>query len=113
MARLRHPGILRVMSPLEELRTQLILLTEPIEFSLADYLRAGSNHALASMSELEIKHGILQLAGALRFLHNDAGLVHRGICPHAVLVSRSGTIMIGRMAPAVLILLSLTVGFVS
>ncbi|KAK2076711.1 hypothetical protein QBZ16_005471 [Prototheca wickerhamii] len=91
LARLRHPGILRVISPIEELRSQLVFVTEAVECSLGGYLAAGLKDAAVSrMSELEVKHGLLQLAGAIAFLHGEAGLVHRGICPQAAFVAASG-----------------------
>ena len=91
LARLRHPGILRVISPIEELRSQLVFVTEAVECSLGGYLAAGLKDAAVSrMSELEVKHGLLQLAGAVAFLHGEAGLVHRGICPQAAFVAASG-----------------------
>ena len=42
------------------------------------------------LSKLEIKHGILQLADALAFLHAGAGLVHRALSPETVAVTSAG-----------------------
>ena len=38
LARLKHPGVLRLIAPLEETRTQLVFITEPVFASLADLL---------------------------------------------------------------------------
>lgn len=38
LARLKHPGVLRLVAPLEETRTQLVFITEPVFASLADLL---------------------------------------------------------------------------
>lgn len=46
--------------------------------------------AVQCYAELEIKHGLLQVADTLRFLHEDAGLVHKGLCPSTILVARTG-----------------------
>ncbi|EFN53517.1 hypothetical protein CHLNCDRAFT_136879 [Chlorella variabilis] len=90
LARLKHPGVLRLIAPLEETRTQLVFITEHVFASLADLLGGGGGGGGAPgalppavaqerqalrLSELEIKHGLLQLADALHFLHSDAGLL--------------------------------------
>jgi len=41
-------------------------------------------------AELELKHGLLQVADGLHFLHSEAGLVHRGIAPTSILITQSG-----------------------
>eukprot|EP00887_Chlorella_sp_A99_P006890 scaffold2.g6890.t1 len=86
LARLKHPGVLRLVAPLEETRAQLVFLTEPVFASLGDLLhgdRGGLPPALAKLvklvraarplllqerselrlSQLEIKHGLLQAPG--------------------------------------------------
>lgn len=105
LARLKHPLVLRLLSPLEETRTQMVFVTEAVVSSLADYLTVcegpppplsvshPGNHASPSavrMSELELKHGVLQMADAIHFLHSGASMAHRGICPHAVFIARAG-----------------------
>lgn len=45
------------------------------------------------MGLLEVKHGLLQLAESLEFLHNNARLVHRAIAPE---VSHSCSFCIGQ-----------------
>jgi serine/threonine protein kinase len=100
LARLKHPCVLRLIAPLEESRTQLVFITEPLANSLADLLGGGGPAALPPalaqerrslhLSELEIKHGLLQVADGLHFLHAEAGLVHRGICPAAVVITAAG-----------------------
>lgn len=100
-ARLRHPCLLRVVEPLEETRTQLVLVTEPIFASLADVLESGTpsstlppelreERARLRLSELECKHGLLQVAEALHFLNAEAGIVHGAVSPGNLLISHSG-----------------------
>lgn len=36
---------------------------------------------MQELGQLEIKHGLLQLAESLGFLHNNARLIHRAISP--------------------------------
>lgn len=40
--------------------------------------------ALQEMGLLEVKHGLLQIAESLEFLHNNARLVHRAIAPEVI-----------------------------
>lgn len=37
------------------------------------------------MSLLEVKHGLLQIAESLDFLHNNARLIHRAISPEVLI----------------------------
>jgi SCY1-like protein 2 len=46
--------------------------------------------ATLALSTLEIKHGTLQLASALSFLHRDAGIVHRALSPETVVITAEG-----------------------
>lgn len=47
-------------------------------------------------AELEMKHGLLQVADTLHFLHSEAGLVHKGLCPSTILITQSGAARWGR-----------------
>ncbi|MBA0797160.1 hypothetical protein Gohar_007881, partial [Gossypium harknessii] len=42
------------------------------------------------MGLVEVKHGLLQIAECLNFLHNNARIVHRAISPENVLITSSG-----------------------
>ncbi|KAA3468436.1 SCY1-like protein 2 isoform X1 [Gossypium australe] len=42
------------------------------------------------MGLVEVKHGLLQIAECLNFLHNDARIVHQAISPENVLITSSG-----------------------
>lgn len=138
MLKLRHPGVLRLEQPLEETRTHLALVTEPVFASAADVLAKGANLAgkrreraksleqatgggavgaagadsssgrgpsrgetegarlaATKLSQLEVKHGAAALAGALRFIHESAGLVLRGLNPGCVVVTSRGDWKIG------------------
>lgn len=82
LTKIKHPSILRVVSPLEETRQQFVVLTEMITSSVDDVIKGGDR-----LDELEMKLGLLQLAEALQFLHVNAGLVHAGVCPANVFIS--------------------------
>ncbi|CAI9117163.1 OLC1v1018509C1 [Oldenlandia corymbosa var. corymbosa] len=47
------------------------------------------------MGLLEVKHGLLQIAETLDFLHNNARLIHRSISPEAILITSNGAWKLG------------------
>lgn len=61
LARLKHPCVLRLIAPLEETRTQLVFITEPLSTSLADLLGGGGPAALPPAAAQERRS--LQLSG--------------------------------------------------
>lgn len=98
LTRLRHPKILSVLQPLEESREALAFATEPVFASLANVLGDHTNVPTPVPSELteyklfdvEIKHGIIQVAEGLGFLHKDAKMMHNNICPSSIIVNKYG-----------------------
>ncbi|XP_059155505.1 SCY1-like protein 2 isoform X2 [Physella acuta] len=98
LTKLRHPKILSVIHPLEETREALAFATEPVFSCLANVLGDHSNLTGGSkyltdfqLYEVEIKHGLLQILEGLGFLHNDAKMIHRNVCPTSVILAKSGT----------------------
>lgn len=93
LTRLRHPCILEVAEPLEEVRSELTFATEPVMASLTQALLASESSGRASdnlqLDEIEIQKGLLQVARGLEFLHG-AGLVHGNLTPDAILVNVKG-----------------------
>jgi len=111
LARLRHPGILEVVEPVEETRGGgLQFVAEAVTASLSGLLQEkddqerGGTTGRASryvteepdgtrrrreieIDELEIQKGLLQISKALEFLHENAGLVHGNLTPDAILVN--------------------------
>lgn len=110
LARLRHPSVLELVEPVEEIRGGLQFVTEPVTASLASLLqekddqeRAGGVGGRSSryvtesdgtrrrreleIDELEIQKGLLQISKALEFLHENAGLVHGNLTPDAILIN--------------------------
>ncbi|XP_043700659.1 SCY1-like protein 2 isoform X2 [Telopea speciosissima] len=53
------------------------------------------------MGLLEVKHGLLQVAESLDFLHNNARLIHRAISPETVFITSSGAWKLGGFAFAI------------
>ena len=98
LARVRHPGVLRVVDALEETKTSLVIVTEAVSASAADALITrfeglpGADPALvaAPPSALDVKAGLAGAAAALAFLHADAATVHRGVSPTTLMLTRFG-----------------------
>ncbi|KAK0742475.1 kinase-like domain-containing protein [Apiosordaria backusii] len=112
LARLRHPGVLELVEPVEEIRGGgLQFVAEPVTASLSGLLqekddqeRGGGFGGRSSryvtedsngtrrrreleIDELEIQKGLLQVSKALEFLHDNAGLVHGNLTPDAILIN--------------------------
>lgn len=96
LTKIRHPRILTVQHPLEESRDTLAFVTEPILASLANYLGNYTNMPSPSESsatqfpplhEIEIKYGMLQLMEGFQFLHADMKMIHRNVCPEAIVIN--------------------------
>lgn len=97
LVRLRHPGVVHVVQGLDESKGTMTMVTEPIFASIANVLGQRDNISKIpkelkdlEMGQLEIKHGLLQLAESLTFLHNNARLVHRSLSPETVLITSAG-----------------------
>ena len=43
------------------------------------------------LEDVEIRQGFLQISEALSFLHNDAKILHRNICPESILIKKTGS----------------------
>ena len=99
LTRLRHPSVLIVQHPLEESRDSLAFATEPVLASLANLLGQRRNVPdpvpreidAGEFYEIEIKYGLLSLAEGIAFVHNDAKILHRNICPESVIISKRGS----------------------
>ncbi|XP_057972943.1 SCY1-like protein 2 A [Malania oleifera] len=97
LVRLRHPGVVHVVHALDENKNTMAMVTEPLFASVANALGNVENIEKLpkeltgmEMGLLEVKHGLLQIAESLDFLHNNARLIHRAISPENVLITSSG-----------------------
>ncbi|KAJ1284318.1 hypothetical protein BS78_03G195000 [Paspalum vaginatum] len=102
LVRLRHPGVLHVVQALDETKAAMAMATEPVFASVANALGCLDNVGKVpkelkgmEMGLLEIKHGLLQVAETLDFLHNNAHLAHRAISPETVFITSSGSWKLG------------------
>ena len=99
LTRLRHPSLLVVQHPLEESRDSLAFATEPVIASVANLM--GQFHNLPTpvpreidcgdLYEIEIRYGLLSIAEGIAFVHNEAKILHRNICPESIIVSKRGS----------------------
>ena len=107
LARLRHPSILELVEPVEEMRGGgLMFATEPVMTSLAVLLaekdeeerssggryvvddgKGGRKRREVEIDELEIQKGLLQVAKGLEFLHESAALIHGNLTPESVMLN--------------------------
>nr|XP_043636209.1 SCY1-like protein 2 [Erigeron canadensis] len=108
LVRLRHPGVVHVIQGLDENKNAMAMVTEPLFASVANAVGILDNVVKVpkelqgmEMGLLEVKHGLLQVAESLDFLHNNARLIHRGISPEAVLINSSGAWKLGGFSFAV------------
>ncbi|KAL0314045.1 UNVERIFIED_CONTAM: SCY1-like protein 2 [Sesamum angustifolium] len=97
LVRLRHPGVVHVVQALDESKNAMAMVTEPLFASVANALGNVENIPKVpkelkgmDMGLLEVKHGLLQIAETLDFLHNNARLIHRAIAPESVLITSNG-----------------------
>ncbi|KAM3331068.1 hypothetical protein ACQJBY_027254 [Aegilops geniculata] len=102
LVRLRHPGVLHVVQALDETKAAMAMVTEPLFASVSNALGCLDNVGKVpkelkgmEMGILEIKHGLLQVAETLDFLHNNAHLAHRAISPETVFITSSGSWKLG------------------
>lgn len=99
LTKIRHPKVLTVQHPLEESRDSIAFATEPVFASLANIL--GNTQSLPPLAQqtlskynlydVEIKYGLVQLTEGLAFLHSDAKILHRNVCPESVIVNKEGS----------------------
>ncbi|TKR80660.1 hypothetical protein L596_014699 [Steinernema carpocapsae] len=98
LTRLRHPRLLVVEHSLIESRESYAFCTEPVFASLANVLGKTGSADVRLPAEVEnfelldvdIRHGLFQLAEALTFLHIDGKMLHRNVCPDSVIINEKG-----------------------
>ncbi|KAL3503926.1 hypothetical protein ACH5RR_033767 [Cinchona calisaya] len=102
LVRLRHPGVVHVVQALDESKNAMAMVTEPLFASAANVLGNLENISKVpkelkgmEMGLLEVKHGLLQIAETLDFLHNNARLIHRSISPETILITSNGAWKLG------------------
>eukprot|EP00428_Durinskia_dybowskii_P047423 CAMPEP_0170345248 /NCGR_PEP_ID=MMETSP0116_2-20130129/73848_1 /TAXON_ID=400756 /ORGANISM="Durinskia baltica, Strain CSIRO CS-38" /LENGTH=642 /DNA_ID=CAMNT_0010598999 /DNA_START=99 /DNA_END=2023 /DNA_ORIENTATION=+ len=97
LQRLRHPQILSVIEALSEERSTLAFATKPVVGTVAQLLE-NNRHELSS---LEMKCGLLDLAEAVQFLHQDAKTAHLNLSPSAVFIDPQGRWLLGSLGHSV------------
>ena len=84
LTKVRHPKFLTIQHPLEESRESLAFATEPCVNALSNLIKCNS------ITDVEIRYGILQLLDGIAFLHNDLKRCHRNICLDTVVINSQG-----------------------
>lgn len=102
LVRLRHPGVVHVVHALDESKNAMAMVTEPLFASAANALGNLENVEKVpkelkglEMGLVEVKHGLLQIAETLDFLHSNARLIHRSISPETLLITSNGAWKLG------------------
>lgn len=95
LARLRHPAILNLIEAPQEDEKFMVYITEPVEFSLACLSDKSKDHLREKVPQvLEIKLIMLELLEAINFMHQNARVVHAGLAPECLFITRDGKIKI-------------------
>lgn len=97
LQRLRHPHILSVVEALSEERSTLAFATKPVVGTVAQLLE----HNKHELSNLEMKCGLLDIAEAMQFLHQDAKTAHLGLSPHCIFIDPQGKWLLGGLSHSV------------
>merc|ERR1719203_444381 len=97
LQRLRHPAILSVVEAMSEERGTLAFATKPVVGTVAQLLE----HNRHELSNLEMKCGLLDVAEAVQFLHQDAKTAHLGISPHCVFIDPQGKWLLGSLGHSI------------
>lgn len=102
LVRIRHPGVVHVLQALDESKNAMAMVTEPLFASAANTVGQLDNISKIpaelkdmEMGLLEVKHGLLQIAESLDFLHSNARLVHRALSPENVFITSNGAWKLG------------------
>ncbi|KER25046.1 hypothetical protein T265_07437 [Opisthorchis viverrini] len=97
LTRIKHPKVLSVLQPLEESRESLAFASEPLFSSLKSVISESTSNPKKSdtrdgfsLTDVEIKYGLLQLTEALTFLHSDCRRVHLNLVSEAVVINKYG-----------------------
>ncbi|KAL6058232.1 SCY1-like protein 2 [Balamuthia mandrillaris] len=108
LARLIHPNVLRVLQPISETKRGFMAETEPVFASLANLLgdhtnlRPSPELKNTTLDPFDVKMGVLEITEALAFLHGNANMIHRNVCPHSILLTTKGSWKLAGFAFAVL-----------
>lgn len=106
LSKLRHPSLMKIIEPLEESKSEISFVAEPIIGCLKGVLdvhsrssfggsTSGSGEGHSSdddgdWNDLVIQRGLLQVTEGLMFLHNHAGYVHLDIQPTSIVIDSKG-----------------------
>lgn len=97
LVKLRHPCILKVLTPVQEIGRRKIAFASEAVLSgldsstfLQNQLEIVNGGQKIAISGIEIKYGLVCIGEALDFLHHKAKIVHRGVSPSACVITSQG-----------------------
>jgi len=71
-----------------------VFATEPVEFNLSSLVFDATKKELIP-GDLEIKCLSLELLEAMNFLHNNAKMMHMGLAPEHIYITKDGQLKLG------------------
>jgi SCY1-like protein 2 len=87
LTKIRHPAILKIIEPLEDNKSVLMFVTEPLHSCLSTLIHRRDENDL---DDLTVQKGLLQIIEGIIFLHNNAGMVHLDLQPDSIMVDSKG-----------------------
>ncbi|CDK28713.1 unnamed protein product [Kuraishia capsulata CBS 1993] len=82
LSRFKHPNILTVLEPLEDHKSRMLFVTEYVTSDLTNFPKQD-------LDEIIISKGLLQISNGVKFLHQNAHMVHLNIQPSSIFVNES------------------------
>jgi len=83
LTKIRHPGVVKVVEPIESSKGTLTFVTERLVSTVQEIRESD-------LDEISVVRGVTTITQALSFLHSSIGVVHLNITPETVLVDAQG-----------------------
>jgi SCY1-like protein 2 len=88
LAKFKHPGVLSIYDQQIEDKSSLVFVTEPVQYTLQSWIEQ------AGVSKLEVKLMITELCSVMRFLHDDAHVIHSALDLDNIFINPQGHIKV-------------------
>ncbi|KAG7835790.1 hypothetical protein KL942_004960 [Ogataea angusta] len=82
LSKFKHPNFLTVIEPLEDHKNRMLFVTEYVVDDLATLNKSD-------LDEIIITKGLLQIASALKFLHQSVHTVHMNLTPSSIFITEN------------------------
>lgn len=102
LSKFRHPAVVRVIEPLQESKSSMTFVTEPLSGCLTSIIRARASggdldDGNDEFDDLAMQRGLLHITDALMFLHKTANAVHLDLQPSSILIDSKGDFKLAGM----------------